>query len=196
VKKRIPICIPHMCRGGVAAPARYETSCRTRRAAQRRPCFCPPYNYAFLHSPCAGCFQTQLFSPAGKILIYRGVGTYRPHPSRLRRATFPKGEGFWMRFTWPTCRGCRGRQRRCRASDLRSEPSAVRPKAEPTSLKGLSPPDFQSYAAACTPRAGPFSRQGACDRQRPRSGLSLQAQPEGRRRRRNPRPSAATDAGR
>ena len=124
-----------MCRGGVAAPARYETSCRTRRAAQRRPCFCPPYNYAFLHSPCAGCFQTQLFSPAGKILIYRGVGTYRPHPSRLRRATFPKGEGFWMRFTWPTCRGCRGRQR----------------------------PDFQSYAATCAPRAGAFLRQGACD---------------------------------
>ena len=36
---------------------------------------------------------------------------------------------------WQTCRGYRGRQR----------------------------PDLQSYAAACTPRAGPFLRQGACD---------------------------------
>jgi len=70
-----------------------------------------------------------------QILICRDVGTYRPHPSRLRRATFPKGEGFWMRFARLTCRGCRGRQR----------------------------PDLKSYAAACTPRAGAFLRQGACD---------------------------------
>jgi len=68
-----------------------------------------------------------------------------------------------MRFARLTCRGCRGGDKPFGfvglAEGQTADGSILRIEARHRRQR----PDFKSYAAACTPRAGAFLRQGACD---------------------------------